>query len=105
MTSNRIGSIRSILLIRIGGIKVRVHEITIASDFQPQYLQMVVQKASYFSSDIRIKFEKENIQLDAKSILGMMLLPIRQGTKIIIQTKGSDEEEAIEVMSSLLEKH
>ncbi|WP_239635039.1 HPr family phosphocarrier protein [Paenibacillus sp. H1-7] len=84
---------------------MRVHEITIATDFQPEYLQLIVQKASHFSSDIRIKFEKENIQLDAKSILGMMLLPIRQGTIITIQTKGSDEEEAIEAMSSLLEKH
>ncbi|WP_028552620.1 HPr family phosphocarrier protein [Paenibacillus sp. UNC451MF] len=84
---------------------MRVHEMIIATDFQPQYLQMIAQKASYFSSDIKIKFEKENIQLDAKSILGMMLLPIRQGTRITIQTKGSDEEEAIEAMSYLLDKH
>jgi len=83
---------------------MRVHEITIATDFQPEYLQFIAQKASYFSSDIRIRFEKENIQLDAKSILGMMLLPIRQGTIITIQTKGTDEEEAIEAMSHLLER-
>ncbi|TVY10560.1 HPr family phosphocarrier protein [Paenibacillus cremeus] len=82
---------------------MRVHEITITSDMQPQYLQLIAQRASEFRSDIKIKFEKENIQLDAKSILGMMMLPMHRGTKVIIQTKGGDEEEAIETMSSLLE--
>jgi phosphocarrier protein HPr len=82
---------------------MRVHEIEISHDMQPQYLQMVAQKASMYRSDITIKFERENINLDAKSILGMLLIPMRTGTRITIQTKGRDEEEAIDAMSSLLE--
>jgi len=84
---------------------MRVYEMTILYDLQPQYLLTIAQRAGQFRSDIKIKFEKENIQLDAKSVLGMMLLPIRQGTKITIQTKGWDEEEAIEAMSRLLESN
>ncbi|CAG7651447.1 HPr-like protein Crh [Paenibacillus solanacearum] len=82
---------------------MRVHEITISKEMQPQYLQLIAQRASQFRSDIKIKFEKENIQLDAKSILGMMMLPMHPGTRVTIQTKGGDEEEAIEAMSSMLE--
>jgi phosphotransferase system HPr (HPr) family protein len=86
-----------------GGVPMRVHKIEISHDLQPQYLQMVAQKASTYRSDITIKFERENINLDAKSILGMLLIPMRTGTRITIQTKGRDEEEAINEMSHLLE--
>ncbi|NHN30564.1 HPr family phosphocarrier protein [Paenibacillus agricola] len=82
---------------------MRVHKIEISHDLQPQYLQMVAQKASTYRSDITIKFERENINLDAKSILGMLLIPMRTGTRITIQAKGRDEEEAINEMSHLLE--
>jgi phosphocarrier protein HPr len=81
---------------------MRVHEIEITHDLQPQYLQMVSQRASTYRSDITLKFERENINLDAKSILGMLLIPMRTGTRITIQTKGHDEEEAIDAMSNLL---
>jgi hypothetical protein len=70
-----------------GGVLMRVHDIEITHDMQPQYLQMVAQKASTYRSDITIKFERENINLDAKSILGR------------------DEQEAIDAMSSLLENN
>jgi phosphocarrier protein HPr len=82
---------------------VRVHEIQICKDLEPQYVQEVALKAGRFRSDIKIKFEQQDIQLDAKSILGMMLLPFRTGTRVTIQTRGSDEEEAIAMMCDLLE--
>ncbi|TDF99735.1 HPr family phosphocarrier protein [Paenibacillus piri] len=82
---------------------MRVHEIQICHDLQPQYLQEVAHQASRFSSDIKIKFEQDSMQLDAKSILGMMLVPLRSGTRITIQTRGNDEKEAIDIMCDLLE--
>lgn len=82
---------------------MRVHEIQICNDLQPHYIQEVAHQASRFSSDIKLKFDHANIQLDAKSILGMMLIPLRSGTKITIQTKGKDEKEAIDAMCDLLE--
>jgi phosphocarrier protein HPr len=82
---------------------MRVHEIQIYKDLEPQYVQEIALKAGRFRSDINIKFEQQDIRLDAKSILGMMLLPFRSGTRVTIQTKGSDEEEAIAMMCDLLE--
>jgi len=82
---------------------MRVYEIQISRDLQPQYLQEVAQQAGKFSSDIKIKFGPDDLQLDAKSILGMMLVPLRSGTKVTIQTKGNDEKEALDIMCGLLE--
>ncbi|PZE21746.1 HPr family phosphocarrier protein [Paenibacillus xerothermodurans] len=82
---------------------MRVHEIQIYQDLPAQYVQEIALKAGAFRSDIKIKFEEQDIQLDAKSILGMLLLPFRTGTKLRIQTKGTDEEEAIAMMCDLLE--
>jgi phosphocarrier protein HPr len=82
---------------------MRVHEVIIAQDLQPNYLQAIARRANQFRSDIILKIEQQGLQFDAKSILGMMLLAIPQGTTVRIQTRGNDEEEAIEMMCSLLE--
>ncbi|NOU94204.1 HPr family phosphocarrier protein [Paenibacillus sp. LMG 31456] len=82
---------------------MRVHEIQICNDLQPQYLQEVAYQAAKFSSDIKIKFDHDDLQLDVKSILGMMMIPLRSGTKITLQTRGRDEKEAIDTMCDLLE--
>ncbi|MDQ1909546.1 HPr family phosphocarrier protein [Paenibacillus sp. GD4] len=84
---------------------MRVHEVTITQVLHPQDLQTVAQKANLFRSDIVLKLEKEGLEFDAKSILGMMLLSIPQGTRVRIQTRGNDEEEAIEMMCHLLENN
>jgi phosphocarrier protein len=76
----------------------------INADFRPDELQSISQSANRFSADIKIKFEEQKMTIDAKSLLGMMLFPIRRGTSITIQTKGADEEEAIEAMYRLLRK-
>lgn len=83
---------------------MRVHEITVPKDLQAHDLQAVAQQAGRFRSDITLKLEEERVVLDAKSMLGMMLLPIRGGTRVLIQTKGSDEEEALDAMCELLER-
>jgi len=83
---------------------MRVHDMLITSDFQPDELQLISQNANRYRADIKIRFDKQNMSIDAKSLLGMMLLPIRRGTKLTIQTRGTDEEEAIEAMYQLLRK-
>jgi len=83
---------------------MRVHEITVPKDLQANDLQTVAQQASRFRSAVTLKLEQEQIVLDAKSMLGMMLMQIRGGTRLLIQTKGSDEEEALDAMCELLER-
>ncbi|WP_426446933.1 HPr family phosphocarrier protein [Paenibacillus sp. S-38] len=83
---------------------LRVHDVTVPEDLQPDHLQRIAQQASLFRSDIKIKFENERIQLDAKSLLGMMMLPMRRGTRVTVLAQGNDEEEALERIASLLER-
>ena len=53
----------------------------------------LAQLAARFSSDIRLGKEGEAL-VDAKSIMGLMLLAAGIGTNLILRVEGSDEEDA-----------
>ena len=57
--------------------------------------------AKHFSCDIRLILGSKNI--DGKSIMSLMLLAASKGTKLILQTEGKDEKEAMEALISLIE--
>ncbi|SDC89266.1 phosphocarrier protein [Paenibacillus sp. UNCCL117] len=82
---------------------MRVHEVTVRRSFDFQDWQTLSRTASGFKSDILLLCEEKEIKLDAKSVLGIMILPLREGTKLRIQTRGGDEEEALDAMCELLE--
>ena len=53
----------------------------------------LTQIANQFDSDIWI--EKNDKKVNAKSIMGVMMLAASQGSHVIITTEGPDEKEAI----------
>ena len=57
---------------------------------------LIVQTAMAFSSSIYII--KDEIKVDAKSIMGILMLAAACGTELKLQTEGSDEEQALEKM-------
>lgn len=59
-----------------------------------------VQEANQFNSDIYII--KDNKQVNAKSIMGVMSLAVAKGTEITITAEGSDEEEAVEALVAIV---
>ena len=59
-----------------------------------------IQKANEFKSSIWV--EKEERRVNAKSLLGVLSLGIMGGTAIRIIADGSDEEEAVEGLVSLV---
>lgn len=59
-----------------------------------------IQKANEFRSSIWI--EKDERRVNAKSLLGVLSLGIVKGTAINIIADGSDEADAIEVLSELI---
>lgn len=83
---------------------MRVHEITASSELKVDDLLLVVQRANQFSSEIIMVLNDGEVKVDAKSVLGVMMYPIRRGMKIGIRTKGADEEEALHEMCEMLEK-
>lgn len=64
---------------------------------------ILVQTANKFNSDIYL--EKEDDRINAKSIMGVMMLAAAEGTKIKIIAEGNDEKEASEIIASLLESN
>ncbi|MCK4403588.1 MAG: HPr family phosphocarrier protein [candidate division Zixibacteria bacterium] len=63
---------------------------------------MLVQKASKFKSEIKIK--KEDIEANAKSILSVMMLAAEMGSFVIVKAEGEDEEQVVEAIAKLFEE-
>ena len=61
----------------------------------------LVQLTNKFESDIQIG--KEELIVDAKSILGLLSLAASYNTEIEIETNGSDEKDAMEQIITLFE--
>ncbi|WP_372519068.1 HPr family phosphocarrier protein [Candidatus Ruminimicrobiellum ovillum] len=57
---------------------------------------LIVQTAMAFSSNIYII--KDETKVDAKSIMGILMLAAACGTELILRTEGPDEEQALEKM-------
>ena len=60
----------------------------------------LTQVANQFESDIWI--EKNDKKVNAKSIMGVMMLAASQGTDIKITTEGVDEKEALDSITALI---
>ena len=59
-----------------------------------------VRTAAKFKSEIRV--EKDDEEVDGKSIMGLMMLAAGHGSVIIVSAEGEDEEAAIEALGALI---
>lgn len=59
-----------------------------------------VKLAGTFSADIIVK--KDDLEVNGKSIMGMMMLAAEYGTAITIRATGSDAPAAVERLSDLI---
>ncbi len=62
---------------------------------------LIVQLASKFESEI--KLTKDGVEVDAKSIMGVMMLAAGMGSKLKITAEGRDEKEAVTALGGLVE--
>lgn len=61
---------------------------------------LLVKNATRFHSDIKI--EREGIEVNGKSIMGIMMLAAAKGTVIRLKIEGEDEQEAMSVLGELI---
>ncbi len=61
---------------------------------------LLVKTASRFTSDIKI--EREGIEVNGKSIMGIMMLAAAKGCTIVVKISGEDETEAMTVIGDLI---
>ena len=62
---------------------------------------LVVKLAGKFESEIQLI--KEDTEINAKSILSVMMLAAGPGQRVTITADGSDELEAVDALASLIE--
>ncbi|GAA0399768.1 HPr family phosphocarrier protein [Paenibacillus motobuensis] len=72
--------------------------------FQVVFAKQVSSTAASTQSEIRIIWDEKNIISDAKSILGIMAMEAKQGTLLTLTFDGPDEDQAMELLSSLFER-
>jgi phosphocarrier protein HPr len=60
----------------------------------------LTQVAGQFESDVWVS--RNGRRVNAKSIMGVMMLAAAQGTKIILETSGTDEEPAMQAVAELI---
>ena len=61
-----------------------------------------VEIASRFESDVTLK--KGNVEVNGKSIMGLLMLAAEKGSKVTLIVKGKDEAEAAEALGGFLSK-
>jgi len=60
---------------------------------------MLVQTATKFKSEVQLR--KGDLRVNAKSIMGVMMLAAEMGSTIVITAEGEDEEEAVRALAQL----
>ena len=72
------------------------------SGLQNKQVTYFVQKANEFRSSVWL--ESENRRMNAKSLLGIMSLGIVTGAVVTLSAEGSDEEDAVNALESMLQR-
>ena len=66
-------------------------------------IALLVQEASQYASKVYIQVD--NKKINAKSIMGMMTLQLREGEEVLVKADGADEEEALEGIENYLKSN
>ena len=61
-----------------------------------------VKLAGSFSSRIRV--EKEGLEVDGKSIMGVLMLAAECGSRLTIRVEGEDADEALAALAALVQR-
>jgi len=63
---------------------------------------LLVQTASGYDSEVVI--EKDGVEVNGKSIMGLMMLAAAKGTDVLVRVDGPDEEEALTGITGLIDE-
>jgi phosphocarrier protein len=62
---------------------------------------LLVKTANRFVSNVSI--EKDGLEVNGKSIMGILMLAATKGTRVTLKAEGKDAEQAIETLGKLIE--
>ncbi|MBD7908924.1 HPr family phosphocarrier protein [Sporosarcina gallistercoris] len=76
-------------------------EVKIKPGLQARQAALFVQEANRYTSDLYVK--RDERQVNAKSIMGVMSLAIAQGSTVTLIADGGDEEQAAEALVAFVQ--
>ncbi len=62
---------------------------------------LLVKTANRFVSNVSL--EKDGLEVNGKSIMGILMLAATKGTRITLKAEGNDAEQAIETLGKLIQ--
>jgi phosphocarrier protein HPr len=62
---------------------------------------LLVKTANHFEADVTV--EKDGIEVNGKSIMGILMLAASKGTRITLKIDGKDAAQALETLGQLIE--
>jgi phosphocarrier protein len=62
---------------------------------------LLVRTANRFASEITL--EKDGVEVNGKSIMGILMLAASKGTKVTLKVEGKDSTQAIDALGKLIE--
>lgn len=60
-----------------------------------------VKLAGRFAAEVRV--EKDGLEVDGKSIMGVLMLAAEHGSELVIRTEGKDAEDALSALVELVD--
>ena len=66
---------------------------------------LLVKKAAFFKSNIKILHEQRGSEADLKRLMAVMALGVKQGDGIVLSVDGEDEEEAADALEAFLKEN
>ena len=77
-------------------------EVKLKSGLQARQAALFVQEANRYQSDVYL--QKDEKKVNAKSIMGIMSLAISRGSNVVISADGSDEDQAVAGLITMIQK-
>ncbi len=82
------------------GFVARTVEIVNRAGMHARPAAELVKLAGTFSADVRL--EKDGLEVNGKSIMGVLMLAAEQGSSLKISARGDDAEDAVSAISELV---
>jgi phosphocarrier protein len=77
-------------------------EVTLTNElgFHARAAAVFVKQATTYDAEIRI--QKDDVEVNGKSIMGILMLALPKGENFIIKAFGSDAKQAVETLTELV---
>ena len=85
----------------MGGMESQTFTIRNRLGLHARAAALLVKTANGFNANIMI--EKDGVEVNGKSIMGILMLAASRGTKITLRVEGNDASEALQTLGKLIE--